>query len=409
MTVLYHTGIIIFAWLVRLGSLFNAKARKLAKGNKETWKVLDRIDAKDKVIWFHCASLGEFEQGRPIIQEIKKNTPHYKILLTFFSPSGYEIRKNYDYADFVTYFPFDTPRNARKFLEKAKPEKAFFVKYEFWYFFMRELHRKKVETYMVSGMFRKDQYFFKWYGKSFRKMLDWFDHFFIQDYNSFKLLEYYGYKNITLSGDTRLDRVIDIVKNAKELPLVEQLRGNEFLFIAGSSWKKDEELLFRYYRESNIPFKMVVAPHEVHPSNIQRIQEELADFKTLKYSQANENNIAGTDILIIDSIGLLASLYRYGDIAYIGGGFGKGIHNLLEAATWGIPVIFGPNHDKFKEAKGLIDMGGGFTIQDYPSLKNTLKNLLNNKKTLKNAGASAEKYIKKNAGATDIIIEKIFF
>jgi 3-deoxy-D-manno-octulosonic-acid transferase len=256
-------------------------------------------------------------------------------------------------------------------------------------------------------MFREDQFFFAWYGKKFKKVLNCFNHFFVQDGSSYKILEEHGFGNITLSGDTRLDRVIDIVKNSRELPLVEQFTRNSQVLVAGSTWKKDEEILFRYFKEKDKPFKMIVAPHEVHASNIERIREELEDYSTLPYSEASDNTIQKADILIIDSIGLLASLYRYANLAYIGGGFGKGIHNLLEAATWGIPVIFGPNHQKFKEATGLIKKGGGFSIMDYYSLEEIFNQLLQQPEKLTEAGKKAERYIKENAGATEQVIQNI--
>lgn len=405
---LYYITIQSFILLVKIASIFNHKARLFVNGRKKIFEELREFSEGQKVAWFHCASLGEFEQGRALIEKLKKKYPDYRILLTFFSPSGYEIRKNYKFADHVTYLPIDTPENARKFINLVKPDKVFFIKYEFWYFFLRELKKFRVDTYLVSGIFRKDQYFFKWYGKGFRKMIDWFDYIFVQDKSSYDLLQSYGYKNVALAGDTRLDRVVDLVNNAKEMPLIKTFKQDQLLFIAGSTWPKDDELLIKFYKEHEKPFKMIIAPHEVHSSNIARLMDNLKEFNVIKYSDANKDNISGADVLIIDSIGLLSALYRYGEFAYIGGGFGKGIHNLLEAATWGIPVVFGPNYHKFKEAHELINLGGGFSINDYESLKSTLNQLLNDSYFLKDAGNKAKSYVEENSGATEIIFKKTF-
>lgn len=406
MKFLYYLGIQVFAFLIRFAALFNQKARLFYKGRKNMFAELSGIPENKKTIWFHCASLGEFEQGRPLIEKIKKQHPDYFILLTFFSPSGYEIRKNYKFADFVTYLPLDTPGKARRFTALVNPDKVFFIKYEFWYFFLRELHKKGIETYLVSGVFRKNQFFFRWYGKAFRKMIDWFDYIFVQDQVSYNLLASYGYSDIAVSGDTRLDRVIDIVSNAKEMPLLNEFKQDELLLVAGSSWPKDEELLIRFFRENKQPFKMIIAPHEVHDGHIERIISNLKEFNVVRYSEAEGSDLPKADVLIIDSIGLLSALYRYGEFAYIGGGFGKGIHNLLEAATWGIPVVFGPNHDKFKEADELKEIGGGFAVNDYEELKKIFNQFLNDDVFLKKAGAKAKNYIQQNSGATNVILSK---
>ena len=408
MNLLYYVTIQGFNLLVRIVSIFNHKARLFVNGRKKIFKELREFSDGHKVAWFHCASLGEFEQGRALIEKLKKEYPNYRILLTFFSPSGYEIRKNYKFADYVTYLPIDTPRNARKFINIVKPDKAFFIKYEFWYFYLRELKKTGISTYLVSGVFRKDQYFFKWYGKGFRKMIDWFDYIFVQDKSSYDLLQSYDYKNVSLSGDTRLDRVVELVNNAKELPLVNTFKQNQLLFVAGSTWPKDDELLIKFYKDHQKPFKMIIAPHEVHSSNITRLMDNFKEFNVIKYSDANKNKISRADVLIIDSIGLLSALYRYGEFTYIGGGFGKGIHNLLEAATWGVPVVFGPNYHKFKEAHELINLGGGYSINDYESLDSTLNQLIHDSNFLKESGNRAKRYIEENSGATEMIFKKIF-
>jgi len=402
----YYLGIQMFAFLVRLAALFNHKARLFITGRQNLFSELSGIPKNGTTIWFHCASLGEFEQGRPLIEKIKTQHPDYTILLTFFSPSGYEIRKNYKFADYVTYLPLDTPGKARRFIKLVNPDKVFFIKYEFWYFFLRELHKKGIETYLVSGVFRKNQFFFRWYGQAFRKMIDWFKYIFVQDQASYNLLASYGYTDIAVSGDTRLDRVKDLVSNAKEMPLVNEFKQNKLLLIAGSTWPKDEELLIRFFREKKQPFKMVIAPHEVHDAHIERIISNLREFNVVKYSEAEGSNLPKADVLIIDSIGLLSALYRYGEFAYIGGGFGKGIHNLLEAATWGIPVVFGPNHDKFKEANELKEIGGGFAVNDYEELQKIFNQFIEDNEFLKTAGSKAEYYIRENAGATHVILNQ---
>lgn len=393
---------------MRVAALFNSKANESIKGRNLIWDDLSGIDSETKLIWVHCSSLGEFEQGRPLIELVKQHYPDYKILLTFFSPSGYKVRKKYKYADYVSYIPFDTPGNAKTFLQKVKPEKVFFVKYEFWYFFLRELHNKHIDIYLISGIFRRNQYFFQWYGRSFRKMLGWFKWIFVQDNASIELLNRFGYKRASLSGDTRLDRVAQIAGEAKEIPAIKIFKGQMPLLVAGSTWKKDEELLFQYFSQTDDNFKMIVAPHEVGERNIKRILLTLDGYKAYRYSTVKEENLPGADILVIDSIGLLASLYRYGDFAYIGGGFGKGIHNIAEAAAWNIPVVFGPKHKKFKEATDLIKQGGAFSINDYNSLDKIFNSFLNNTEFLQESGEKAGSYVTQNSGATKHIIQKVF-
>jgi 3-deoxy-D-manno-octulosonic-acid transferase len=393
---------------VRIGSLFNGKAKKFVKGRRRLWKDIEHIDPEDELIWFHCASLGEFEQGRPLIEKIKEHHPSYKLLITFFSPSGYEIRKNYEFADYITYLPIDTPWKARRFVKKVNPQKAIFVKYEFWYFILRELHKYSIDTYLISSVFRKNQFFFRWYGKKFRQVLDWFKIIFVQNQDSLQLLKSYNYQNVILSGDTRFDRVLEISSQAVGLPLINKFKAERLTLIAGSTWKKDEELIFRYFTEHEKPFKMVIAPHEVDDANIERICSELQAFDVVKLSEAKENDIDKKDVLIIDSIGLLSSLYQYGEFSYIGGGFGKGIHNLLEAATWGLPVVFGPNHQKFNEAFGLKQTGGGFDIQNYETLNNIFNQLIDDPEFREKSAKAAKKYIDQHAGATDLILKHIF-
>lgn len=409
MSLLYYLGVKIYYFLAWVFSLFNDKARLFVQGRKGIFKELEaNIHRGDRIIWFHCASLGEFEQGRPLIEEIKSRYPDTQILLTFFSPSGYEIRKNYQWADYVTYLPLDTPRNAKKFLEIVQPEKVFFVKYEYWYFFLRELHRKNIPVYMVSSLFRKNQMFFQPYGKWFRKMLFYFNHIFVQNQASFDLLANYGIKHVTVSGDTRFDRVKKIAEKAEPISLIENFRDDHFLIVAGSTWPKDETILIYHFRSTAVSYKLIIAPHEVHTGRINALMEKFPEGQALKLSEADESNIRKVPVLIVDSMGLLSSLYLYGDVAYVGGGFGKGIHNILEPATFGLPVIFGPNHQKFKEASDLKNDGGGFAIDAYPSFSKLIDGFINDREKVRQAGHVSKQYVEDNTGVTEIILSQIF-
>lgn len=409
MKLLYQTGILFYTLSVKIVSFFNEKARQFVNGRKN-WrkKLAERIETNARYIWVHCASLGEFEQGRPLIEEIRKQFPEYRILLTFFSPSGYEIRKNYELADIVMYLPVDTRRNAKKFLQLVQPKKAFFIKYEYWYFYIDELKRENIPLYMVSAIFRENQHFFKnsLWGKWYREMLLKTEHFFVQNEKSAQLLQSIGLNNFTVSGDTRFDRVASIARGAKEIPLVEKFRGNQPMLVAGSTWKPDEELLADFIN-SHPYLKVVFAPHEVTEANMNRL-EQLLKTPSIRFSKANENEIDRFQVLIIDSVGLLSSLYRYGNMAYIGGGFGVGIHNILEAATFGLPVIFGPNYEKFKEAVDLKNQGGAFPVQNFSELESVLNKLLNHQHELSEATAICKNYVQKNVGATNFIIKKVF-
>jgi 3-deoxy-D-manno-octulosonic-acid transferase len=409
MTLLYNIGIFLYSLSIRIVSLFNQKAKFFIQGRKNWKETLQNKMEKDaRYIWFHCASLGEFEQGRPVIEEIKKQFPEFKIVLTFFSPSGYEIRKNYAGADVVSYLPIDTKANAKAFLSIVKPEKAFFIKYEFWYFFITELKKQNIPLYLFSAIFRENQLFFKntplgnWYKKS----LFQFEHFFVQNKLSAQLLKNIGLTNITVSGDTRFDRVAAIAKGAKEIPVVEKFKGNSLLIIAGSTWKPDEELLIEFINK-NKDVKLIIAPHEVSDANVNRIHELLIN-PAISFSKINENEMDGYQVLIIDSIGLLSSLYQYGSIAYIGGGFGVGIHNILEAATFGMPIVFGPNYKRFKEAVDLTSIGGAISITNLTELKHTFNRLISDKRVLNKAAQKSEHYVEENVGSTKLIIKKVF-
>jgi len=369
-----------------------------------------------QLIWFHCASLGEFEQGRPLMEKLKLQQPNVKILLTFFSPSGYEIRKNYTGADYIFYLPMDTASNAKKFIEIVKPQKVFFVKYEFWFNYLSELKNRNIPTYLVSGIFREDHHFFKSTGAWFRKQLSAFTHFFLQDDKSIELLNSIGYTNSTLCGDTRFDRVFEVSKNVKQIDLVKQFVGNNKVLILGSSWREDEKIVQSLKLES---LKLIIAPHEIDEKHLSSIEAEFIPLLSegllrregagvcLRYSLANENNIKEAQVLIIDNIGMLSSLYQYGTIAFIGGGFGKGIHNILEAATFGLPVIFGPNFHKFAEAKELIKLGGAFSVMDVSEYEKTM-DLLSDEQVLKTASQISRMYVQGRIGATEKILSATF-
>lgn len=409
MTFLYKAGIFIYSLLIRLFSVFNEKAALFVKGRKN-WEnnLSSKIDVNSKYIWFHCSSLGEFEQGRPVIEELKNQFPEYKIALTFFSPSGFEIRKNYPLADVVAYLPLDTKRNAQTFLEIVKPEKAFFVKYEFWYFYISELKRRNIPLYIVSAIFRENQQFFKntpW-GLWYRNLLFKVEHLFVQNEKSGELLKSIGVSDFTVTGDTRFDRVAAIARDSKKLPVVEKFKGNSLLIIAGSTWKPDEELLSAFINQSK-NIKFIIAAHEVSAANINRIHQ-LLKKPAISFSNVSEPEIDKYDVLIIDSVGLLSSIYRYGDVAYIGGGFGVGIHNILEAATFGLPVIFGPNYKKFKEAVDLISEKGAFSVSNYNELQQTLNTLINDITERRKTSEICSNYVAKNVGSTKHIIKKVF-
>jgi 3-deoxy-D-manno-octulosonic-acid transferase len=377
-------------------------------GHKQTYKILkEKVDPKADYIWFHAASLGEFEQGRPIMEEIKRQHPHYKILLTFFSPSGYEVRKDYPLADIVCYMPFDKRRNVKKFLKLVQPKKVVFIKYEFWYNFVNKLHKQGIPVYMVSAIFRPNQIFFRWYGWMMRRLLRYYECLCVQDNNSAKLLESINVTNVKVCGDTRFDRVLDIQKQAKEIKIVESFvkkadSENETVFVAGSTWPKDEDILIPYFNITT-DLKLIIAPHEIDEAHLKYI-ESILERPHIRYSQAIPEMMRDYDCLIIDSFGLLSSIYRYGKMAYIGGGFGVGIHNVLEAAVYDVPVIFGPNFKKFREAQQLIEQGGGYSIADYQSFRGLMDEFLQYDETRKTAGIHAGDYVRSNAGVVDKII-----
>ncbi|MGM9755643.1 MAG: 3-deoxy-D-manno-octulosonic acid transferase [Parabacteroides sp.] len=409
---LYTAAIQLYALTVSAVAPFHKKARLMRAGQAQTTAILrEKIDRKAKYIWFHASSLGEFEQGRPMIEQIRKVHPEYKILLTFFSPSGYEVRKNYAGADVVCYLPFDTPGRVEQFLDLANPAMAIFIKYEFWGNYLHTLQQRGIPVYIISAIFRREQLFFQWFGKPYRKMLDCFNHLFVQDERSKALLEEYGIRNVTVAGDTRFDRVIDVYHQAKQIPLVERfIKGTDgqqppLVFVAGSSWPEDEAIFIPYF-ERHPEMKLIIAPHEIHEGHLKSIEARL-HRPAIRLSQATEQNVADKDCLIVDSFGLLSSLYRYGQIAYIGGGFGAGIHNTLEAAVYGIPVLFGPRFQKFKEAKDLIAEGGAFTFDSEAAFEARMNKLLTSSDQLQQASRSAGQFVHSHGGATTTILKEI--
>ncbi|HOU95196.1 MAG TPA: glycosyltransferase N-terminal domain-containing protein [Bacteroidales bacterium] len=406
MTVLYSLTIKIYVFAIHLASLFNSKARQWVKGRKG-WqeKLKTGTEGCDHTIWVHCASLGEFEQGRPLMEMIKEKVPDSYILLTFFSPSGYELRKNWSGADYICYLPADTRRNAKLFVETVKPEKVIFIKYEFWYNYINELNLGNISLYLVSGIFRKNQHFFKWYGRFFLSMLQKFTHIFVQDDCSAQILNNVGINNVTVAGDTRFDRVMKIAGSAHQIPVIEEFAGNEKVLIAGSSWRKDEELIVKYINTSPGRMKWIFAPHEISETNILRIEGSLKT-SSVRYSKFSPEK-AVSRVLIIDNIGMLSSAYRYAYIAEIGGGFSKGIHNIIEAACWGVPTLFGPNHKKFREAIELIEAGGSFCFRNYNELSNIIDKLLSDTSFRSNASIAARNYVMNNTGATEKIFRSI--
>ena len=403
---IYNLAMYILELGVKLAALFSDKPAKMVKGHREAFDMLkSKIDRNAQYIWFHAASLGEFEQGRPLIERIRKEYPQYKILQTFFSPSGYEVRKNYDGADIVCYLPIDTPSNAKKFIELVNPCMVFFVKYEFWHNYLNTLYKKGVPVYSVSSIFRPNQIFFRWYGKSYQQVLKTFAHLFVQNEESKKLLAGIGVTNTTVVGDTRFDRVLDINAAAKQLPLVQKFKGDALTFVAGSSWGPDEDIFIKYFNE-HPEMKLVIAPHVVSDSHLKEIMSKL-NRSCIRYTQATEAEVGKADCLIVDCYGLLSSIYRYGEISYVGGGFGVGIHNVLEAAVYGIPVIFGPNNKKFREAQHLLEQKGGFEINGYENFKQLMDKFLSDKASLQQAGKAAGDYVMNNAGALNKIMNAV--
>ena len=425
-----------------IGSLFNKKIKKMWRGEREAVDLLkEKVDPTAKYVWFHAASLGEFEQGRPLIEQLKATHPEYKILLTFFSPSGYEVRKNYEGADIVCYLPLDTIRNARRFLRAVHPVMAFFIKYEFWYNYLHILRHRGVPVYSVSSIFRPGQVFFKWYGRNYAKVLHCITHFFVQNEVSLQLLKGIGIDEATVVGDTRFDRVLQIKEQAKKLPIVEAFKGINGkgdackddlsenackgdlsedackdnlsengckgckVFVAGSSWQPDEDIFIRFFND-HPDWKLIIAPHVIGEDHLAYILDKL-QMKAVRYTQATEQSAAEARCLIIDCFGLLSTIYRYGEIAYVGGGFGVGIHNVPEAAVWGVPVLFGPNNKRFQEAQDLLACKGSFEVTDYDSFNTIISRLISDDKFRHQCGEASANYVKSRSGATDIIMKSV--
>ena len=448
---MYNIAIYIYLIGVAIGSLFNKKIKKMWRGEREAVDLLkEKVDPTAKYVWFHAASLGEFEQGRPLIEQLRATHPEYKILLTFFSPSGYEVRKNYEGADIVCYLPLDTIRNARRFLRTVHPVMAFFIKYEFWYNYLHILRHRGVPVYSVSSIFRPGQVFFKWYGRNYAKVLRCITHFFVQNEVSLQLLKGIGIDEATVVGDTRFDRVLQIKEQSKELPIVEAFKGingkgsackeelsedackkelsedackkdlsedacKEELsengskgckvFVAGSSWQPDEDIFIRFFND-HPDWKLIIAPHVIGEDHLSYILDKL-QMKAVRYTQATEQSAAEARGLIIDCFGLLSTIYRYGEIAYVGGGFGVGIHNVPEAAVWGVPVLFGPNNKRFQEAQDLLACKGSFEVTDYDSFNTIISRLISDDQFRQQCGEASANYVKSRSGATDIIMKSV--
>jgi len=409
MTILYNLSIFLFSAFIRLVAPFNIKARQIRQGRKLTFSKLESEVKHDRpIVWVHCASLGEFEQGRPVIETIRKQHPEYRILITFFSPSGYEIRKNYDQADYICYLPADTKKNVLRLIELVRPQMVFFVKYEFWYHYISELKKQNIPLFLFSAIFRENQQFFKnspW-GKWYRQMLFKFEHLFVQDQHSVDLLKKIEISKVTVAGDTRFDRVAEIARNGKSIPLVEIFKGSSMLVVAGSTWKPDEELL-AHYIHNHPEIKFIIAPHETKKGNVERLIN-LLKTPVICYTEATESTVMNKQVLIVDTIGILSSLYKYADLAYIGGGFGVGIHNTLEAAIFGMPILFGPNYLKFNEATTMVTLGIAFPIADSNSLQDSLDDLLNNPEKRNQISKACITFTKQNLGASEIILNKVF-
>lgn len=417
---IYNIVIYFVLWGIAIASLFNEKVRKMWRGEREAFKILkQKVDPNAKYIWFHAASLGEFEQGRPLMERIRKEYPQYKILLTFYSPSGYEVRKNYEGADIICYMPVDTRLNAIRFLRLVRPVMAFFIKYEFWSNFLHILKHRNIPTYSVSSIFRENQVFFKWYGRSYAGVLKCFTRFFVQNEESKRLLEGIGITAVDVVGDTRFDRVLQIKEAAKHLPICEAFRTgvassqsadvphHDFkVFVAGSSWPPDENIFIPFFNEHK-DWRLLIAPHVIAEEHLKLILSLIKGKKVVRYTQTTPEEAAEADVLIIDCFGLLSSMYNYGDVAYIGGGFGVGIHNTLEAAVWNMPVIFGPNNKKFQEAQGLLKSGGGFEINTYEDFSGLMSSLMNDETFLKQAGDKAGAFVAHLAGATDKVLASV--
>ncbi len=408
MLFIYNLIVLSAAQILKLLALFSPKMKLFVEGRKSVFQTLkDKIHSEDKVFWFHAASLGEYEQGLPVIEKIKEQFPHHKIVITFFSPSGYEVRKNNAIADVTVYLPLDTRANAKQFLDLVHPEKVFFIKYEFWPNYLNELKLRAIPTYLISGIFREKQVFFKWYGGFYRKALQTFDYFFVQNEKSKTLLQSIGFNNVRVSGDTRFDRVVAILEKDNSLDFIAQFKNNQTTIVIGSSWPKDEELLINFINQSADTIKFIIAPHNIKSEQIQNLQKSITKSSVL-FSEKENQDLEESQVFIIDTIGILTKIYSYADIAYVGGGFGNpGVHNILEPATFGIPIVIGPNYSHFAEATALVGLEGCISIKNKSELNEAFHLLLQNEDERYEKGHICRTFVQMNKGATDSIIKYI--
>lgn len=408
MLFLYNLVVIFASQLLKLVALFNPKMKLFIDGRKSVFQALaSKIQSSDKTIWFHAASLGEYEQGLPVIEAIKQQFPSHKIVVSFFSPSGYEVRKNNTVADVTVYLPLDTISNAKKFISLVHPEMAFFIKYEYWPNYLNELKKQQIKTYLISGILRENQAFFKWYGGFYRNALQTFDYFFVQNESSKKLLQSIGFHNVKVSGDTRFDRVVSILERDNSLDFIEQFKDNKTTIVIGSSWPKDETLLVNYINQSSDDVKFIIAPHNIKSEQIQELKNSISK-KTLLFSEKDNVDLSNSNVFIIDTIGILTKIYSYANIAYVGGGFGNpGVHNILEPATFGVPVVIGPNFSHFAEATALVNMEGCISIQNQIQLNEAFDLLLHNEDERLEKGHICSTFVQMNKGATQTIMNHI--
>ena len=408
MLFLYNLFVVFASQALKLVALFNPKIKLFIEGRKDVFATLEqRIKPSDKTIWFHAASLGEYEQGLPVIEKIKEKYPSHKIVVTFFSPSGYEVRKNNTVADATVYLPLDTKKNAQHFMQLVHPDLVFFIKYEYWLNYLNELKELNTPTFLISGIFRENQMFFKWYGGFYRNALDTFTYFFVQNENSKKLLTQLGKANVALSGDTRFDRVTAILKKDNSLDFISQFKDNTLTIVIGSSWPKDESLLVDFINSSSYDVKFIIAPHNIKEQQIQQLKNSISK-KTVLFSEKSDKNLANYNVFIIDTIGILTKIYSYADIAYVGGGFGNpGVHNILEPATYGVPIVIGPNYSHFAEAIALVNLEGCTSISNEKELLTTFRDLILIEVERQEKGHICGTFVQMNKGATAIIMNTL--
>ncbi|HBD26690.1 glycosyltransferase N-terminal domain-containing protein [Flavobacterium sp.] len=408
MLFLYNIITLLAAQLLKIVALFSPKMKLFVNGRKTVFQTLaNKIQSSDKTIWFHAASLGEYEQGLPVIEAIKQQFPTHKIVVTFFSPSGYEVRKNNAIADVTVYLPLDTISNAKQFIKLVHPEMVFFIKYEYWPNYLNELKKQQIKTYLISGILRENQAFFKWYGGFYRNALKTFDYFFVQNESSKKLLQSIGFNNVKVSGDSRFDRVVSILERDNSLDFIEQFKDNKITIVIGSSWPKDETLLVNYINQSSDDVKFIIAPHNIKSEQIHELKNSIAK-KTILFSEKDNVDLSNSNVFIIDTIGILTKIYSYADIAYVGGGFGNpGVHNILEPATFGVPVVIGPNYSHFAEATALVNMEGCISIKNQTQLNEAFDLLLHNEDERLEKGHICSTFVQMNKGATQTIMNHI--